>query len=161
MRFILVIISIIDWKRVRKITALTLFTFHVNVSHLHAVIYSTAFFSDGSGILYSNVLFLETGFYSGLDGIICFTIRSTKLLKWSNAKMNDTTRTWKINSFHTYHFQIQKRPGTPQQASEMQYPLLMAELTKKENSVNSVFICNFTFRFLMPVLFLQFFSSYR
>ena len=97
----------IDQKRARKNTALISFTFLVKISHLHADIHLTAFCSYFSGFLYSNVVFLETRFYCGFDGIICFTIHSTIFLKCLNDKMNDTNRTAKISYFHKYYFQME------------------------------------------------------
>ena len=52
--------------------------------------------------------------------------------------MNDTTRTAKnlllINTISWNKID----PGTPQQASEMQYPMFMVEFTRKLNGANSV-----------------------
>jgi len=123
-----------------------MFTFFVNASCLHAVkkIHSIAFCGDCSGFLYSNWVFLETDFYCGFDEIICFTIRSTYFWKWSNAKMNDTTRTASFFFLMNTTSRYKTNRGNPQQASEMQYPVSMAEFTRKVNSANSV--CNvFTF----------------
>ena len=130
----------------RKIMTLTLITLLVIFSHLHVVIHWTTFCSDRSGFLYSNVLFLETGFYCGFDGIICFTIRSTNFSKKSYAKMN-TTKTAKKNLFCS-RYKID--PVTPQPASEIQYQLFMAEFTRKVNSANSV--CGRHFRGLFSLV---------
>ena len=95
-----------------------MFTFLQNVSHLHAVVHSMAFCSDCSEFLYSNVVFLETGFYCGIDKIIYFAIRTRHFWKCSNAKINDTTRTAKKSSFHEDilrppYFQVQNWPRDP------------------------------------------------
>ena len=57
---------------------------------------------------------------------------------FESGRMHYSTRTAKKT---LYSINITSRhkidPGTPQQASEMQYPLVMAEFTNKVNSVNS------------------------
>ena len=73
------------------------------------VIHSTAFYRDCNEFLYSNVLFLATGFYCGFDRIIYFKILSIIFRNWSNAKMDDATRNAKKTSFHKYHFHSDTR----------------------------------------------------
>ena len=82
------------------------------------------------------MVFLETEFYCGFDGIISFELNfeSGQMLKWripsdppKNLLSIDIASRYKID------------PRTPQQASEMQYAMFIAEFMRKVNSANSVY----------------------
>jgi len=100
-------------------------------------IHCEALCGDCSRFLYSNVVFLETGFDCGFDGIICYMIRSTNFWKWSNAKMNGATNTAKKKFSINTSLRYKIDPGTLQQAYEIKYLLFLAEFMRKVNCANS------------------------